>query len=112
MLLRSSRRTVLALGACVLLLSPLASAAPRGEAIRESPRGKTAWNLADFLGRLTPFWAAIGCRIDPNGACLPAGDQLNIGCRLDPDGVCKSAAARRDIGCSIDPDGACIPGSH
>ena len=98
MLTRSSRLTVLALCASALLSSPFASASPRAEAIREAPRGKTAWNLAHLLERLTPFWAAIGCRIDPHGACLSDGDQLNIGCSADPNGICKAAASRRDIG--------------
>lgn len=39
------------------------------------------WNL------LTSIWSEAGCRMDPNGGCIPE-PQTDAGCRMDPSGGC------------------------
>lgn len=91
----------------LLLAAPSVQAAERGT--HKSPvEGLPglivqAW---DFLARI---WAENGCRIDPNGGCLPTPEADN-GCRIDPDGRClpgDSARAEAENGCLIDPSGRC-----
>lgn len=101
MLSPSWRRTALALGLLALAAPALATAPTK--AGRSRPVHLLEW--------LTPLWAAIGCSLDPHGACLPAGEKLDIGCSFDPSGMCSPFPARPDIGCRLDPSGGCLPSS-
>ncbi len=64
-----------------------------------------AWNL------LAAAWGENGCRIDPDGRCLPSepANTLDNGCRADPDGRClpDHTASTSDNGCGMDPNGLC-----
>lgn len=101
-------RTATILTLAVLLLLPgAASAAPSffGPARLASPSRilSQAWSV------LTSFWGEIGCRLDPNGACVSSS--LDAGCSLDPSGAgCVQDHPFSDIGCSLDPDGHCADG--
>lgn len=101
----SPLRTVAAvLLAAFLVAAPAAQARPlRGD--------------SDVLARIwslvTGFWSKNGCRIDPNGYCIPGinegGSTVENGCVIDPSGQCASAAVTTKNGCIIDPDGRCRP---
>jgi hypothetical protein len=35
---------------------------------------------------LSRFWAPLGCKLDPDGNCIPTSPQPDIGCKADPSG--------------------------
>jgi hypothetical protein len=100
-----ARRFALSLALATLLGAPLVlgavprSTKPRAEqqiALR-SPF-HWLWNLLEVR------WTKEGCRIDPNGGCVPAAlptPSLDAGC--DPDGA--NCAPSLESGCRIDPNG-------
>lgn len=103
-------RKVLVLGLLAFLAPALGAAAPAARAdswSRAFRHDKAAGRSASFWEWLTPIWAAIGCKLDPDGACLPAEGDLDIGCSIDPSGACRQSHDRLDIGCSLDPHGSC-----
>jgi hypothetical protein len=102
------RRLIAALALLAILGTPLASAAghrARPVQARVANAVPFAW-LWDLLART---WAKAGCRIDPNGQCLPDSLETDNGCRIDPDG-CLAKPLAMDEGCRIDPNGQCING--
>lgn len=109
----SLRRTRLAvvLLACTLSSLPLPAAAQTRESTALSPRAFFA-RLADFLG-LRPVAVVLGldngCKMDPNGQCLPQALDLDNGCKMDPSGQCLPQITL-DNGCKMDPDGQPSPG--
>lgn len=111
MLPRPWFRAGVALCVFALLVPALAAAAPPARVV-QIPQRQSAPPTPSFWQQLAPLWAAIGCKLDPNGACLPAGAGLGIGCELDPNGRCRANLVQLDIGCKLDPDGACLPGSQ
>ncbi|HEX3527672.1 MAG TPA: hypothetical protein VH988_11435 [Thermoanaerobaculia bacterium] len=84
--------------------------------------------LQQLWTALTAFWGAgvspdSGCKMDPDGRCLPANAlpaptvTRDDGCKMDPSGGCLPRSAvpqpviTPDSGCSMDPNGGCLPGS-
>lgn len=47
-------------------------------------------SLSQVWTLLTSIWSEEGCRMDPDGKCLPA-PQTDEGCRMDPDGCPKES---------------------
>lgn len=43
--------------------------------------------LSQVWTLLTSIWSEAGCRMDPDGKCLPE-TQTTAGCRMDPSGGC------------------------
>lgn len=90
------RRLVVVLALSALLGSPATSwAGSRSHSAARHPRAQTA-----VRSPLSWLWNALvsglekeGCRIDPNGQCLP-NSQENV-----------------DNGCGLEPYGRCIPGT-
>ncbi|HEV2855616.1 MAG TPA: hypothetical protein VHC97_22705 [Thermoanaerobaculia bacterium] len=103
------RRLVAVFVLFVVLGTPLASwagpAAQRSETRLAGP-APLAW-FWSFLARV---WTKAGCRIDPNGQCLPEPVMTpKEGCRIDPDGRCvTNPVTVTDEGCLIDPNGGCL----
>ncbi len=46
--------------------------------------------ISQVWSLLTSVWDEAGCRMDPDGKCLPA-PQTDAGCRMDPDGCPKDS---------------------
>ena len=63
--------------------------------------------LSDEFDSVTGLWSKNGCRIDPNGYCIPA--TIENGCVIDPSGQCVSEPITTKNGCIIDPNGLCRP---
>ncbi len=70
----------------------------------------SAWSF------LTSLWSKEGCRIDPDGRCVPqASHPLRVprtgeGCRIDPNGACQPLSTPdTNTGCRIDHSGLCRP---
>jgi hypothetical protein len=87
------RKTVLLLLVAVLA-APWISAAAQTRPASVSASApldlfSSAWRF------LTRLWTKEGCRIDPNGLCVPQLAQplpeprAGEGCRIDPSGACK-----------------------
>jgi hypothetical protein len=120
----SFRRRTLLLLLVAGLATPWASAAgPLSDSAGVAPAGELL--RLDFLGRLWSLlqsaWSKEGCRIDPNGICVPNATQPppppvqhKEGCRIDPSGQCLPTRAQpanqTDTGCRIDPNGSCLSG--
>ena len=106
---RTLRSTALAFTLTALLGAPLASeAAPRAGAA-----GRAAASF-DWLWRvLAQVWEKEGCRIDPDGLCVPeAPVNTKAGCLIDPNGRClPPVPATTEAGCYIDPFGRCASGN-
>ena len=101
--------------------------APAGGGGRRAPAGaawqelvgwvKAGWvggmGLLGFRGLEGGIQRKWGCRIDPNGLCVPdpaPAPAVDWGCRVDPDGACVSSstpAPTVDWGCGMDPNGLC-----
>lgn len=101
----SPLRTVFALVlAAFLLAAPAAQARPLYD---DSSVLARIWSL------VTGLWSKNGCRIDPDGYCLPGigeGDPtIENGCVIDPSGQCVSEPVTTKNGCIVDPDGRCRP---
>lgn len=105
-------KTVLLLLVAVLAAPWASAAAQSGPAATSAPASldlfSTSWRF------LTHLWSKEGCRIDPNGRCLPQSAQPRpvprTGCHIDPNGTCHSLSTPdTDTGCRIDPDGRCAP---
>jgi hypothetical protein len=78
-------RAVLPFVLVLLVFAPLSQAA---ELRSESP-----WAvLSQMLDFLVSAWSDNGCRIDPDGRCLPQPPTATAdnGCRLDPSGGCSN----------------------
>ena len=98
----SPLRTVFALVlAAFLVAAPAAQAQPFS--------GDSDGMLARIWSLFTDFWSKNGCRIDPNGYCIPGtseGDPaIENGCQIDPNGQCITTMKN---GCRIDPDGVLV----
>ena len=70
--------------------------------------------LARIWSLVTGFWSKNGCRIDPNGYCIPEmveGDPtIENGCQIDPSGQCATGSpVTSKNGCVIEPNGGCRP---
>ncbi len=89
------RRLVVVLALSALLGSPttLLAAAPQPAAHHSRAQTAAKNPLSRLWNSLVRVWGKEGCRIDPNGQCLPVSQ------------------ASSDTGCSLDPYGRCIPGS-
>jgi hypothetical protein len=90
------RRLVVVLTLSAFLGSPATSlAAPRSAARHSNSKPYTAARapLSRLWNALVSVWEKEGCRIDPNGLCLPSSQESV------------------DNGCGLDPYGRCIPGS-
>jgi hypothetical protein len=76
----------------LLLATPVAQAAEPGA--HKSPAvGIVPDVFAQAWNFLTRVWANNGCRLDPDGRCLPeqsATAEADNGCRLDPNGGCAN----------------------
>jgi hypothetical protein len=105
------RRLVAVFVLFVALGTPLVSwagpAAQRSEARLAGPTP-----LAWFWSFLARIWTKEGCRIDPNGQCLPEPIVTpKTGCSIDPYGHClPNSVTTTEEGCSIDPYGRCLDG--
>ena len=75
----------------LLLATPVAQAAERGAHNRPvSPLPGLFDQAWEFLTRI---WANNGCRLDPDGRCVPAQNatpEADNGCRIDPSGGCAN----------------------
>ncbi|HKI00575.1 MAG TPA: hypothetical protein VKK31_01210 [Thermoanaerobaculia bacterium] len=89
-------RTAAVLVFCLVLASPLATAAaprPGGEPFTVRLAAQDAGDLFGWLkGALASLWSKNGCQVDPFGRCLaavasPASTKKN-GCEVDPNGRC------------------------
>lgn len=101
----SPLRTVSALVlAAFLVAAPAAQAQPFSG---DSGMLERIWSL------FTDFWSKNGCRIDPDGLCIPGigeGDpRIENGCVIEPNGQCASEPVTTKNGCQIDPNGRCLP---
>jgi hypothetical protein len=106
---RLIRLLVAAFTLTALLGAPLASeAAPRAKAA-----GRATAPFSWIWSFLAQAWEKAGCRIDPDGLCVPeAPKNTKEGCLIDPNGRCVTGPqAVPDNGCHIDPFGLCASGN-
>lgn len=105
-----SRRLLSTLAVLAIAALPLPAAGfPRPEpAVArfsvEAPGSLFAW-LRGLLG----LQEKNGCRVDPNGRCIPEPTAKN-GCHADPNGYCLTGATPGPVtenGCVVDPFGRC-----
>jgi hypothetical protein len=110
------RKTLLLLLLVALATAPWASAAAQSRPAAIS--ASAPFDLFSAGWRfLTSLWSKEGCRIDPDGRCMPQAAQplpvprTGEGCRIDPNGACLPRPANSvpttDSGCHIDPSGLC-----
>lgn len=90
------RKTVLLLLVAVLATPWASASSPSAEPGPAKVHGRTGQDLLSrTLGFLASLWSKTGCRIDPNGHCLPESapplstPQADTGCQIDPDGRCR-----------------------
>jgi len=120
---RTLRRNIAILALVTALSVPWTAAAAPQARLQPAASGllQQIWTaLAGFWG--TGVTLGSGCKMDPNGGCLPGSAAPaqaitpDSGCSMDPDGGClprnaAPAQATPDSGCKWDPDGVCLPGS-
>lgn len=75
----------------LLLATPVVQAAEPGA--RKGPASGVVNLFAQAWDLLSRVWANNGCRLDPDGRCIPeqkATAEADNGCRLDPSGGCAN----------------------
>jgi hypothetical protein len=83
--------------AAVLLVLILLLAAPVAQALEPGARRSAVPSLPGVFAQAWDFfkqvWENNGCRIDPDGRCVPepsATAEADNGCRIDPSGGCAN----------------------
>ncbi|HSK79788.1 MAG TPA: hypothetical protein VLQ45_25260 [Thermoanaerobaculia bacterium] len=96
-----------------VVLAAVLAAAPAAQA---RPIHSDSNVLTRIWSLVTGLWSKNGCRIDPDGYCIPGTGEGDItienGCVIEPNGQCATGSpVTTKNGCRLDPDGRCIPSS-
>jgi hypothetical protein len=84
-------RKVTVLLLLAVLAAPWASAAASQQTDARPVKVSPLELLSRFWTFVTSVWSDEGCRIDPNGGCVPEPqEEPDTGCRIDPNGGCAS----------------------
>ena len=87
-----SRKAAVLLLLAVLAVPWASAASPRQADARPAKAAAESHDLVSrFWSFLTSIWSESGCRIDPDGRCVPNPQpQTDEGCMIDPNGRCAS----------------------
>jgi hypothetical protein len=105
-------RFVIVLTLAAVLGTPLVSQAGPRRTVpgRAESRLEELAPLAWLWSLVEKGWEKAGCRLDPNGQCMPEPMVApRAGCSIDPYGWCLPEPVTLKAGCRLDPDGRCLP---